>query len=479
MSRIRAFTMPKWGIEMTEGTIADWTVKEGDAFKRGQTLCLIETAKITNEVDAEYDATVRRILVSGGSEAEPVGALLAVFDEGSHSEEEIEAFVAGFKPAEGGLAKGAVSAKAAAQEDAESTPAPAPEKPRTKIETNRPISPEALRLAEEEGVDLAGIEGSGRQGRITHQDVTRALRGASTAAPKGVLTLDAEDFKVFASPLARRLAALHGIALAELTGSGPRGRISKADVLARVPTPSSQTASTTVAFVAGENRPEIIPFDRVRKVVAQRLTQAKQELPHFYLRMSASADALLEMRKTANLVLGCKASVNDWIVKASAMALVKHPDVNVQVHGQEIHRFPHADVSIAVASPKGLVTPVVRQANLMRIDQLAAETRRLIDKAQGKGLSMTDMEGGTFSVSNLGMFGIENFDAIINPPQGAILAVGAALRQPVETASGGVAFETRISVTLSVDHRAIDGAAGAQFLQTLKSLIEEPAGLFA
>jgi pyruvate dehydrogenase E2 component (dihydrolipoamide acetyltransferase) len=479
MSRIRAFTMPKWGIEMTEGTIADWTVKEGDTFKRGQTLCLIETAKITNEVDAEYDATVRRILVSGGSEAEPVGALLAVFDEGSHSEEEIEAFVAGFKPAEGGLAKGAVSAKAAAQDDAESTPVPAPEKPRTKIETNRPISPEALRLAEEEGVDLAGIEGSGRQGRITHQDVTRALRGGSTAAPKGVLTLEAEDFKVFASPLARRLAALHGIVLAELTGSGPRGRISKADVLARVPTPTSQAALTTAAFVAGENRPEIIPFDRVRKVVAQRLTQAKQELPHFYLRMSASADALLEMRKTANLVLGCKASVNDWIVKACAMALVKHPDVNVQVHGQEIHRFPHADVSIAVASPKGLVTPVVRQANLMRIDQLAGETRRLIDKAQGKGLSMTDMEGGTFSVSNLGMFGIENFDAIINPPQGAILAVGAALRQPVETASGGVAFETRISVTLSVDHRAIDGAAGAQFLQTLKSLIEEPAGLFA
>jgi len=479
MSRIRAFTMPKWGIEMTEGTIADWTVKEGDSFKRGQTLCLIETAKITNEVDAEYDATVRRIIVPGGSEAEPVGALLAVFDEGDHSDAEIDAFVASFKPAEGGLAKGAASAKAAAQEDAESTPAPAPEKPRTKIETNRPISPEALRLAEEEGVDVAVIEGSGRQGRITHQDVIKALRGPANSALKGVLALDAEDFKIFASPLARRLAALHGIVLGELTGTGPRGRVSKADVLARVPKPAAAGAATPVAFVAGENRPEIVPFDRVRKVVAQRLTQAKQELPHFYLRMSASADALLDMRKTANLVLGCKASVNDWIVKASAMALARHPDVNVQVHGEQIHRFPHADVSIAVASPKGLVTPVVRQANLMRIDQLAAETRRLIDKAQGKGLSMTDMEGGTFSVSNLGMFGIENFDAIINPPQGAILAVGAALRQPVEIAAGGVAFETRISFTLSVDHRAIDGAAGAQFLQTLKSLIEEPAGLFA
>ncbi|WP_404482082.1 dihydrolipoamide acetyltransferase family protein [Novosphingobium sp. BL-52-GroH] len=482
MSRIRAFTMPKWGIEMTEGTIADWMVKEGDTFKRGQTLCLIETAKITNEVEAEYDATVRRILIGGGSEAEPVGALLAVFDEGSHSDDEIEAFVAGFKPAEGGIAKGAEKAKAPEPAPA-ATAAPEPEKQRVKIDTNRPISPEALRLAEEEGVDIAGIEGSGRGGRITHQDVVRALRGPATAAPKGVLAVEPDDLRVLASPLARRIAALHGLSLSGLTGTGPRGRISKADVLALVPAPKAAASGFgTPEFVAGENRPEIVPFDRIRKVVAQRLTQAKQELPHFYLRMSASADALLEMRKTANLVLGAKASVNDWIVKACAMALARHPDVNVQVHGQEIHRFPHADVSIAVASPKGLVTPVVRQANLMRIDQIASETRRLIDKAQAGKLSMDDMEGGTFSVSNLGMFGIENFDAIINPPQGAILAVGAALRQPVETPSGGPngswAFETRISVTLSVDHRAIDGAAAAQFLQTLKGLIEKPEGLF-
>jgi pyruvate dehydrogenase E2 component (dihydrolipoamide acetyltransferase) len=483
MSRIRAFTMPKWGIEMTEGTIADWMVKEGDSFKRGQTLCLIETAKITNEVEAEYDATVRRILVAGGAGEEPVGALLAVFDEGTHSDEEIEAFVAGFKPAEGGIAQGAAKggaekAKAAAPEPAAVAPAPQPEKARVKIDTNRPISPEALRLAEEEGVDIAGIEGSGRGGRITHQDVIKALRGPATTAPKGVLPVEPDDVRVLASPLARRIAALHGLSLQGLTGTGPRGRISKADVLALVPAPQAAAGFGTPAFVAGENRPEIVPFDRVRKVVAQRLTQAKQELPHFYLRMSASADALLAMRKTANVVLGAKASVNDWIVKACAVALVRHPDVNVQVHGQEIHRFPHADVSIAVASPKGLVTPVVRQADLMRIDQIAVETRRLIDKAQAGKLGMDDMEGGTFSVSNLGMFGIENFDAIINPPQGAILAVGAALRQPVETDDGGFAFETRISVTLSVDHRAIDGAAGAQFLQTLKGLIEKPEGLF-
>ena len=168
-----------------------------------------------------------------------------------------------------------------------------------------------------------------------------------------------------------------------------------------------------------------------------------------------------------------------YIVKAAAVALARHPDVNVQVHGEELHLFPHADVAIAVASPKGLVTPVVRQADRMRIDQIAAETRRLIDKAMAGRLSMEDMDGGTFSVSNLGMMGVEQFDAIINPPQGAILAVGAAMRQPVETVDGDIAFESRIALTLSVDHRAIDGAAGARFLQTLKGLIEAPEGLFA
>ena len=479
MANIRPFCMPKWGIEMTEGTIAEWMVKEGEAFSKGQTLCLIETAKITNEVEAEYDAVLKRLLVAAGEDAHPVGALLAVFADADASDAEVDAFVESFKPADTAVAaKAGGSAPAAAPAPA-APAAPAPARQPIRIVTNRPISPEALKLAEAEGVDIEGIEGSGRNGRITYQDVAQALKPERAESFRGAALLPEEIRAIFASPLARRIAAQNGIDLSGLAGTGPRGRISKADVLALVKPRAPAGAPVFGApFEPVDNRPQVQPFDKVRKVVARRLTEAKQTIPHFYLRVSAAVDELIALRKTANLVLGVKASINDYLVKAVALALVRHPDVNVQVHGDSVHVFPHADVAIAVASPRGLVTPIVRQADRMHIAQIAAATRALIDKAQAGRLGYEDMDGGTFSVSNLGMFGIEQFDAIINPPQGAILAVGGVNKVAVELPNGDIGFESRIQFTMSVDHRAIDGAAGAQFLQTLKSLIEAPEGLF-
>ncbi|MDE2041715.1 MAG: 2-oxo acid dehydrogenase subunit E2 [Alphaproteobacteria bacterium] len=470
MANLRAFTMPKWGIEMTEGTVAEWMVKEGAAFKKGQTLCLIETDKITNEVEAEYDGVLHKLTAPVG-EVLSVGVLLAVMGDAGASADDVTAFAASFKAADT-----RVAAKAGAGAPVAEVPAPA-EAPK-RIETNRPISPKALELAERLGVDLNPIHGSGKGGRISYQDVLQASRPEAQPVLRGPLKLDAALERVYASPLAKRVAALHGVDLGGIKGTGPRGRITKADVLALIGA-QADDGGVTRPFAPSANAPRIVPMDKIRTVVARRLTEAKSTIPHFYLRMSVRVDALLALRKAANTVTGMKASINDYLVRACAQALAQHPDVNIQVHGSDIHHFAHADISVAVASARGLVTPIIRGADEMSLAQIAAATRDIIARAQAGKLGYADMDGGTFTISNLGMFGIEQFDAIINPPQGAILAIGGVSRALVEGADGEAEFASQLALSLSCDHRAIDGAVAARFMVTLKGLIEAPETMFS
>ncbi len=449
---LKAFTMPKWGIEMSEGMIGEWMVTEGKPFARGDIIALIETDKITNEVEAEADGKFVRIVARAG-ETYPVGALLAVFGEDEPSEE-VDAFIGAFRPADAAMAASDTEdmiAEAAAE-------TVVPEEPPA-LEDRMAISPAARARALEARLDLESIEGTGRGGRIMLQDVEQALRPAADPRLKG--PYDAvPPSEAFASPVARRLAARHGVDLAAIKGTGPRGRISKDDVLA------------IAGRAASRGEVEVVAMTPMRKAIARRLTEAKQQIPHFYLRRRVRADRLLAARAAG----GKRASVNDYLVRAVALALRDVPAVNIQVHGNDIHRMPAADIAIAVATEKGLLTPVLRGADALSLEEIAAATSALAERARASKLKQDEIEGGSFSLSNLGPYGVEQFDAIINPPQGAILAVGAARPEPIDD-DGAIRIVPVLHLSLSCDHRAIDGADGARFLAVLASYLEQPERL--
>ena len=445
---LKAFTMPKWGIEMSEGMIGEWMVAEGQDFARGDVLTLIETDKITNEVEAEADGRFVRILAQAG-ETLPVGALLAVFGDATDDTGAIDAFVAAFRPADARMA--ADSDEPVARIVVEPAPAGAT------IPDSVAISPAARARAEQEGVDVSVVSGTGRGGRIMLQDIDQALRPATTLTLVGTYPATASG-TAFASPMARRLAARHGVDLGGLTGTGPRGRICKDDVLAR--------ARPKAGAV------EVIAMTPLRKAIARRLTEAKQQIPHFYLRRRVRADRLLAVRGGSTV----RASVNDYLVRAVALALVEVPGVNIQVHGTEVHHFASADIAIAVATEKGLLTPVLRGAEQMSLAEIGEAIADLAARARAGKLKQDEIEGGSFSLSNLGPYGVEQFDAIINPPQGAILAVGAARPEPIDD-DGAIRIVPVLHLSLSCDHRAIDGADGARFLAALADLIEHPERL--
>ncbi|MDH3596989.1 MAG: pyruvate dehydrogenase complex dihydrolipoamide acetyltransferase [Rhodospirillales bacterium] len=426
--------MPALSPTMTEGTLAKWHVKEGDEVAAGDVLAEIETDKATMEVEAVDEGTLGRILVQEGTEGVPVNQAIAVLLEEGEDAGALEAAPA---------AAAAAPAAAASPEPAPAAVAPAA--PVAAAPATAPVpsgsrvfaSPLAKRMAKQAGLDLAALRGSGPHGRVVKTDVEAALAGGAPAvAPAPAPAPSAAPaMPVGGGPSAKQLADLLGMAY-------------------------RQEALTNV-----------------RKTIARRLTEAKQTVPHFYLTVDCRVDDLLKARKEINGRFdGVKVSVNDFVVKAVALSLIQVPAANASWDLSGTLYYEHADVSVAVATPMGLITPVVKSAEEKGLAAISAEMKDLAGRAREGKLAPEEYQGGTFTVSNLGMFGVKDFAAIINPPQGCILAVGAGEQRPV-VKDGALAVATVMSCTLSVDHRVVDGAVGAEFLAAFKTLIECPAAM--
>jgi pyruvate dehydrogenase E2 component (dihydrolipoamide acetyltransferase) len=441
---------------MEEGTLSKWLVKEGDAVKSGDVLAEIETDKAVMEFEAVDEGKIGKILVPEGSEGVKVNTPIAVLL--GEDEEQSDAEVAAMPQAGN---KAAAKSQPAKQAETSSGAA-------------QPPASEAAQAA-----------AAGKQA-----PAAGAAKEAGGAKQQAGAPTQPSAARIFASPLARRIAREKGIDLASLSGSGPRGRIVKADVEQARPVagPAGAGAQMLGGIAALPDaklfyRPddyEEVAHDSMRKAIAKRLTAAKALIPHYYLTIDCRLDSLLATRARLNEAAGkdadYKLSVNDFIIKASAMALMKHPDVNASWTEESILRHRHADVGVAVALPFGLITPIVFRAEEKGLAEISNEVKALAAKARDKKLKPAEYEGGGFSVSNLGMFGIKNFTAVINPPQAAILAVGAGEERPIAV-NGKIEVATIMTVTMSCDHRVIDGARGAQFLQSFKRFIEEPASM--
>ena len=420
--------MPALSPTMEEGTLAKWLVAEGDRVQSGDLLAEIETDKATMEFEAVDEGVIGKLLVAEGTANVKVNSAIAILLE------------------EGDAADATVS-------PAQSAAAAAP---------------------------------------LTHE-ASAVDAPAATAAPAAAISNDGT--RIFASPLARRIAADQGLDLAKITGSGPKGRIVKADVsgapatasvsapppMAAAPAASLPSSASVEALYQGRSY-KTVPLDGMRRVIADRLTEAKQTIPHFYLRRDIQLDTLLKLRSEVNAGLearGVKLSVNDFIIKACAMALQSVPAANAVWAGDRVLQMEASDISVAVAIEGGLFTPVLQDADRKSLSKLAVEMKDLAARARSRKLAPHEYQGGSFSISNLGMMGIDNFDAVINPPQGAILAVGAGKKRPVVSDDGTLSVATVMSVTMSVDHRVIDGALGAELLDAIVNNLEHPLSMLA
>ncbi|ANY20842.1 Dihydrolipoyllysine-residue acetyltransferase component of pyruvate dehydrogenase complex [Tsuneonella dongtanensis] len=429
--------MPALSPTMEEGTLARWLVKEGDTVSAGDVMAEIETDKATMEFEAVDEGTIAKIEVAEGTEGVKVGTVIAL--------------LAG----EGEDASAAASAP---------TPTPAPAPASTPAPT--PAQPEP-------------VEGRG----------ATVAKGASTSSARA----DGGD-RIIASPLAKRIAEQKGIDLKGVKGSGPGGRIVKADVEGAQPGAAKTSAQPEP--VEGQAPPLAakpaaaqdfgIPhtsekLSGMRKTIARRLTESKQQVPHIYLTVDVRLDALLKLRSDLNAALepqGVKLSVNDLMIKALAKALIQVPKCNVQFAGDALLTFSRADISVAVSVPTGLITPIVKDAGAKSVSAISTEMKDLAGRAKEGKLKLEEFQGGTASLSNMGMYGIKQFEAVINPPQGMIMAIGAGEKRPY-VVNDALAVATVMSATGSFDHRAIDGADGAELMQAFKALVEAPLGLVA
>ncbi|ENV02823.1 MULTISPECIES: 2-oxo acid dehydrogenase subunit E2 [Acinetobacter] len=508
MSEIKTLEIPKWGLSMEEGTIAQWLIKEGDSFNKGDEICEIETTKIVNVLEAPFAGTLRKILAKDG-ETLPVGGLIAVCAESEVSDAEIETFIASL----GGSA--AKAPEASSEQSKAETSVPVAEKAEQpqSIAASAPVpvkaakgdyavpeslqgyqtsdelftTPHALKLAEKHNVNLAKVTGSGREGRISVQDIQKAVQAAGGQWPDikqqtqaKVVKSTADDSRVSATPVARRLAKQWGINLNDCRVSGTRGRVCKEDVEAvyyRNNPTSVNEQSAQCAVAQPQSTVTTVAMNGMRKAIASRLQAAKRNAPHFRLVVDLNVEAMQKLRKQINeTVPQVKLSINDMLIKAAAAALIKVPEVNVQFDEatQSILQFSQADISVAVAIPNGLITPIVKAANQKSLAQISDDMRDLATRAKTGKLQPDEFQGGSFSISNLGMLGIKQFDAIINPPQGAIMALGASESRAV-VENGNVVVREIVTATLSCDHRVIDGAVGAKFLASFKQFVENPA----
>ncbi len=435
-----SITMPALSPTMTDGTLAKWLKSEGDNVEPGDVIAEIETDKATMEVEAVDEGILGKILVNEGTENVPVNDVIAVLLEDGEDKSAIDGFLSN-----GG---------------APSAPKPAETKAETKTEASTPEEPK------------------------------QQAQTAQTAQPSGD--------RIFASPLAKRVATEKGVDLSAVKGSGPHGRIIKADVENAKPGATNQVKPQNAAASAPQRgaQPmtsgpdaktladaygmeyEEIPNNNIKKVVARRLLESKQTVPHFYLTVECQLDNLLKARQQINDKADgkFKVSVNDIIIKASAMALQAYPAANVSWTDAAVLQYKHSDISVAVATPNGLITPIIKKAEEKGLRQISEEMKDLASRARDGKLKPEEFQGGTFSISNLGMFGVSEFAAIVNPPQSCILAVGGGEQKPV-VVDGAVQIRTIMKVTLSTDHRSVDGAVGAEFLQYFKKYIEDPISM--